>query len=260
MRVQWPTASVPRMRCSLMLGMFALALRGALAATPDPGESRDRLRQIVQGQCVPNWRSARLPAPCASVTLGQDGSLAGGFAVLHDRKGGAHLLLIPTRTLAGIESPGLAAGGAVNYFAAAWRARPQLEQLAGRRLARTDLALAVNQREARSQDQLHIHISCLDGAVRREVVGQLARLRPGAWSWLPVGSFRYRARLLRGAQLDGVNPVALLERLPEARGRLERYTLLVFGIERDGVPGFVLLAGESVPGAELLLDPACARP
>ena len=65
--------------------------------------------------------------------------------------------------------------------------------------------------------------------------------------------------MLPGAQPDGVNPVALLERPPSARGRLERYTLIVFGIKRGGVPGFVLPAGESVPGAELPLDPACAR-
>ena len=36
------------------------------------------------------------------------------------------------------------------------------------------------------------------------------------------------------------------------------FTLLVAGMEFKEGPGFVLLAGNSVPGAELMLDSSCA--
>jgi len=41
--------------------------------------------------------------------------------VLADRKGGAHYLLIPTQTMAGIESGELLDPEAPNYFAEAWQ-------------------------------------------------------------------------------------------------------------------------------------------
>ncbi|MBS0578573.1 MAG: CDP-diacylglycerol diphosphatase [Proteobacteria bacterium] len=102
----WPAAR----RAAFLLGLPALL---ALAGV-DP--ARDRLRAIVQGQCVPHWLATRSPAPCARVG-GEDP--APSYAVLHDRKGGAHFLLIPTRTLLGMESPEARDGQAVNYFAAA---------------------------------------------------------------------------------------------------------------------------------------------
>ena len=56
-----------------------------------------------------------------SVTVGAaDGSAIEdtGYAILHDRKGGAHSLLISdAQRFTGIESPELAAPGAPNYFA-----------------------------------------------------------------------------------------------------------------------------------------------
>ncbi len=39
---------------------------------------------------------------------------------------------------------------------------------------------------------------------------------------------------------------------------MAEFTLLVAGMEFKEGPGFALLAGSSVPGAELLLDSSCA--
>ena len=52
-------------------------------------------------------------------------------AVLADRKGGAHFLLIPTGTVAGMESPELLEPGTPNYFAAVWAARDLVAGAAG---------------------------------------------------------------------------------------------------------------------------------
>jgi hypothetical protein len=39
---------------------------------------------------------------------------------------------------------------------------------------------------------------------------------------------------------------------------MEEFTLLLAGFDFKGGPGFVLIAGHAVPGAELMLDPLCA--
>ena len=220
--------------------------------------SRERLRLIVQQQCVPHWLATHQPAPCSSVTLVGGGPDAQGYAVLPDRKGGAHFLLIPTRTVTGIESPAARSADAPNYFAAAWNSRQVLEAAAGVPLPRTAVALAVNQRRARSQDQLHIHMSCLrpsTSAVLRETAAQLGV----RWRRLAVGGYSYYAMRVMGEQLASANPIRLLaEGVPGAQERLADYTLLVAGEAFAEGPGFVLLAAQGVPGAELLLDASCA--
>jgi len=138
--------------------MNALRLAAALpalglAANFSAAADRDALRAIVQEQCLVHWSQQRSPLPCESV--GAD------FAVLADRKGGAHFLLIPTRTIAGIESPEVLERGAPNYFAAAWQARDRLAAKVGHEVSRSAVGLALNPKHARSQDQLHIHIECL---------------------------------------------------------------------------------------------------
>ena len=140
--------------------------------------ARDRLREIVQDECLPNWRGAGDPSPCASVTLLDGTSLPSGFAVLADRKGGAHFLLIPTRTVTGIESPEARRPGEPNYFAAAWAARAVLAHALGFTPPPGAVGLALNHEDARSQDQLHIHISCLRASVSAALQAQAAQIGP----------------------------------------------------------------------------------
>ena len=143
--------------------LAALGL-GALSITAFAiGESRDRLRGIVQQDCVPHWLSQHDPAPCYRVSI--DGACrrgrCPGYVILPDRKGGAHFLLIPIEPVSGIESPQRAAPEAPNYFQDAWEARDALAQVLGYVPPREDIGLAINSRYSRSQDQLHIHIECI---------------------------------------------------------------------------------------------------
>jgi CDP-diacylglycerol pyrophosphatase len=70
---------------------------------------------------------------------------------------------------------------------------------------------------------------------------------------------QYQALRIMGAELGAQNPFALLaEGLPGARDAMGNYTLLVAGVDFTDGPGFVLLAGFAVPGAERLLDASCA--
>jgi CDP-diacylglycerol pyrophosphatase len=228
-----------------------------VAAAAAPDSPRDRLRFIAQEECLPHWRAAHDPGPCISVTLVGKGSAADGFVVLADRKGGAHFLLIPTRTISGIESPEARVHGGLNYFESAWRAREVLGEVVGHSLPRSAVGMAVNQVRSRSQDQLHIHISCLRNSVYDTLRSQANQLG-NRWSPLSVGGFKYQATRVMGRELGARNPFELLaDRLPGARSTMGEFTLLVAGMEFKEGPGFVLLAGSAVPGAELMLDSGC---
>jgi CDP-diacylglycerol pyrophosphatase len=219
---------------------------------------RDRLRVIVQEQCVPHWLATHRAAPCSSVSLPEQAAADTGYAVLHDRKGGAHYLLIPTRTLRGIESPGAYGTGAVNYFDAAWRARGVLSAAGSPALPRAAIGLAVNPLRARSQDQLHIHLSCLKPGLMQQLTAAAPTLTQ-VWQKIQFDGRPYLALRLRGTELGTRNPIDLLAAVVgTAPQTLEQYSLLVAGTPTGEPPGFILLAGSEVPEAELMLDPTCS--
>ncbi len=203
-----------------------------------------------------DWLSRHDPAPCAEVVLPDAGGADAGYAVLADRKGGAHFLLIPTRTIPGIESPLLFQPRAPNYFAFAWKARSHLSEVLGHEIPRDDVGLAINPPNARSQDQLHIHIECLDTRVIRAIDEASGRLG-SRWTTLRIGIAQFEARRLPGEHLER-NPFEILAHDPPdpERGPGD-YTLLLAGRQFPDGPGFVLLAGREV-AAELLLDSSCA--
>jgi CDP-diacylglycerol pyrophosphatase len=227
-----------------------IAAPGACPGDEQAPDARDRLRFIVQQQCLPHWLHDHDPAPCASVGT--------GFALLPDRKGGAHFLLIPSATLGGIESPEARAPEAINYFDAAWQGRAALSAVLGRALPRTAVGLAVNSRRARSQDQLHIHVSCLRADVAHALAGK-ANAIGSQWRPLELEGRDYLAMRLMGERPGASNPFSLLAaNLDDPVKSMGEFTLLLAGFEFEEGPGFVLLAGRSVPGAELMLDPGCA--
>jgi len=230
----------------------------ALAPLARADAGRDQLRVIVQQQCLPHWTQAHDPAPCISVRTLDGGAAPRGFAVLADRKGGAHFLLIPTRTITGIESPQVRGAQALNYFAATWEARYVLVGAVGHAVPRTAVGMAVNQHRARSQDQLHIHLSCLSRPVREALQSQAERISQN-WSSVSVDGARYQALRIMGSELGAVNPFELLAaQLPDPGRDMDEYTVLVAGMQFEQGPGFAVLAGRGVPGAELLLDASCA--
>jgi CDP-diacylglycerol pyrophosphatase len=246
----------PLDNCAHFVACLALAILAStgVAACAD----RDRLRTIVQQECLPHWLAAKSAAPCVSVHLEANDPSAAGFAVLADRKGGAHYLLIPTRAISGIESPDARSASGPNYFNAAWEARGVLNAAARRELRRTEIGLAVNSVHSRSQDQLHVHIECL-GKPLYEALGASAGRIGSQWSGIQVLGWQYQALRVMGTELGAHNPFLLLaDSLPGAQQSMGDYTLLVAGMDFSDGPGFVVLAGRAIPGAEKLLDANCA--
>ena len=123
------------------------------------------LWRIVHDACVPHAAAGEGTKPCESVDLAQ--SELEGVAILKDRVGVAQMLAIPTRRVTGIEDPQMLAPEAPYVFADAWKAKALLEARLGRPLARDAVALTINSKWARSQDQLHVHVDCLAAPVGR---------------------------------------------------------------------------------------------
>lgn len=219
--------------------------------------NRDALREIVQDQCAAHWLQQHSAAPCERVALLDSAHLRDGYAVLADRKGGAHFLLIPTQTLSGMESPELIEPRTTNYFAAAWAARDLVAAVVGHGIPRAAVGMALNPKHARTQDQFHIHIECL----RKDVARVLQKAAPAirdSWSPLAIGTWSYEALRIMGKDLVGSDPITLLaDKLPVSRASMGDYTLVVAGMDFKEGPGFLALASTG-PAGELLLDSTCA--
>jgi CDP-diacylglycerol pyrophosphatase len=239
---------------ALKSSMIVAATVAGLSSQPTGG-LRDALWHVVNGLCLGNQRLTASPAPCSYVDP------AKGFALL--RAGAVHYLLVPTTRIIGIESSDLLAATAPNYWALAWQSRSYLNDAAGVAVPRTVVGMAVNSADARTQDQLHIHIGCL----RRDVIRALQRFEKDNKSGLaaPVilAKRRYSVTRIEKETLDDADPFKLLaDSSPAARSDMGSETLAVAGATfADGTDGFYLLSrrsrGDDAAAAEDLLDYHC---
>jgi CDP-diacylglycerol pyrophosphatase len=194
-----------------------------------------------------------------------DGGVDHGFVLLKDRDGATQILLMPTAKITGIESRVILLPDATNYFADAWLAVPRLNPLVHRDLPRDDVSLAINSISGRSQNQLHIHIDCIDATVR-DTLHQLASEIGDQWAPLSekLAGHQYLAMRAFGEQIDK-NPFRLLaDGVPGAAADMAHQTLVVTGmVMPDGSPGFILLTDHADPttgdrgSGEELQDHAC---
>jgi CDP-diacylglycerol pyrophosphatase len=251
------------MLARLLAGLCAVGLVAAPTLTaPTAAADPNALWTIVDGKCVPDQQRSGDPAPCALVDPDAGGT--GGYAVLKDLVGKTQFLVIPTDRIAGIESPEVLAPNATNYFEAAWRARTFVEQRAGQSISRDWMGLTVNSAQARTQNQLHVHVDC----VRADVRDALAR-HPAGPTWAPfpepLAGQTYDAMTVIGDDLDAVNPfVALADGIPGARTDMGVRTLAAVGTyQPDGTPAFVLLtnaAGTQASSEDLQDHDSCPPP
>jgi len=237
-------------------------MHGARSSTDSPIDpkqpsGRSALRQIVQDQCVLNWQEHHNPAPCERVFLADAKKGSSGYAVLAAPGGGAHYLLIPTRSMAGIESSELLDPDAPNYFAEAWHSLALINSFVGHDVPRSAVGLAIGIGVSRAQDQFHIHIECLQQDVFRTLRVSADNFLD-AWSPITIAGSTYQTRRILGEGLDASNLFELLATLsPDARHHMGNYTLIVAGMQFKSGPGFVVLTGTG-PSGEILLDSSCA--
>jgi CDP-diacylglycerol pyrophosphatase len=245
--------------------LSAVILAGVLLAGQGRAAtgSSDVLWQIVHDKCVPNMQENYEPKPCSFVSL--DSGVTRGYAVLKDIAGDTQFLLVPTAKLSGIESPDLLVPGWPNYFAYAWQMRAYTERAVGHALDRDSIALAINSVYGRSQNQLHIHIDCVNPQVRDALRRNLGTIGD---RWAPLverlAGHRYRAIRVFGEGLQGNNPFVILADAGGAKDEMGQHTLVVIGAVISGQPAFVLLDNKTDPasgdraGGEELQDHTCA--
>lgn len=240
------------------IALLALLTAGAALAwhyyQPD---NPDVLRRIVLQQCLPNQLHNNEPAPCAQVNLAE------GYAVLKDRNGPLQYLLLPAYRVNGIESPLLLEARTPNFFWHAWQARRFMSEKRGAKVADEAVSLTLNSRLGRTQNHLHIHISCLRTDVRARLNENINRVS-SQWQPFPGGlrGNHYLARRVSAPELSRRSPFMMLaEEVPQARDHMGRYALAL-AKQNDG--SFILLATArdllhlNLASAEELQDHDCA--
>ncbi|WP_156774130.1 CDP-diacylglycerol diphosphatase [Bordetella bronchialis] len=283
------------------------APQAAVRPVPGPGwtvqESRGVLWQVVR-QCVRTAQHRGVPAqdkddgarpagaadgaeapgaPYAAADVSRPNACArvdlpGGYMVLKDHSPSKPyaFLLLPTDPVTGIEDSRLWVTGGPNYWRAAYENRGYVEKVLKRPLHRTQFGFAANSIYGRSQDQLHIHITCLRPDVAATLARSVGRLSGTHWTLLPPMAgrgHRYRALLSDDATLARTDPARLLASDVYPDGSMLPHTLFMAPVTlADGRPGFVFLDGEADQDArhgrasaasnrgvsEELLDNSCA--
>jgi CDP-diacylglycerol pyrophosphatase len=230
-----------------------LALAGPRLFAAEDARAADRgdLWRVVHDICAPMQKFVGLPAPCLKVDRER------GFAVVRAPYDTTRILVVPTRKIEGVESPLLLRSDAPKIWSYAWENREKVSAAAGRPLSWTDLGMAVNSRAARSQDQLHIHVDCVDARLQRALRARAPRADGWSTLDLPWGD-RYRAKRIGPKDLDRNIFKMVADEIPGARGRMGEESLAVVGYESpSGEPGFVVLAAGGHGHAEELLDHQC---
>jgi len=241
------------------LGLIALLLliliSGLTIAAFHLHKNSDALWQIVSEKCEPNQRARGLPAPCQRVDLAQ------GYALLKDLNGPLQYLLIPLAKITGMESPALLDPATPNFFAFAWQARAQLAAKRGAPIADSALSLAINAEYGRTQNQLHIHISCLRPDVRR-ALDRLAPTLSSHWQQEQLRQHAYQIRALTLPELTQRNVfIRVADEIPNARSEMGKYGMALAALP-DGRLALMALERNWLllnrGSAEELQDHSCA--
>lgn len=193
------------------------------------------LWHIISQQCLPNQQQNNNPSPCAQVDE------QAGFVVLKDRDGPLQYLLMPSTKITGIESPLVLQPDTPNFFALAWQARHFIADKYGKPIDDVAISLAINSEYGRTQNQLHIHISCLLPVIKNRLA-QLQEDFSEQWQPLPGGllGHDYLARRVTTAELKQQGPFILLAQgVDDARNNMGHYGMAMTALPKGD---FLLLA------------------
>ncbi|ACL58364.1 CDP-diacylglycerol diphosphatase [Methylobacterium nodulans] len=238
-------------RCYLLL---CLILAPAAAAT----EPTRNLLWVTLQTCILTKRMTGRALPCLAVDLGDKDRP--GTAVLRAPGQATHVVVMPTERVVGLEDPQLQQRPGTAYWQAALAARHYVTEALGGRLTAYDVGLAVNSIGGRSQDQLHIHLDCVQPSVQA-ALQHYASTIGSTWAAMPIAlqGSRFFALRVGADQMRDLNPFAALGHLPGRRTELRDTSLAMISVSGEsGTRDFVLLAYRDPEAhAEKLLDHAC---
>lgn len=217
--------------------------------------------------CVANHALTGAAFPCLEVNL--FGGEERGYVILRPPFGKPDTILSPTKRIVGLEDPSLRTLAAPNYFEDAWNARGVLADPVQMPLTHSDVALAVNARASRTQDQLHIHIGCISRQAKQTLQTIAPQLPEDMWAPIQerIQGFAFWGRRIAGETLAGVNPFRLAaEGFPDGTKSSVQSAIVVAGTQlADGRNEFILLVWRPDPfglsrpfAAEDILDASCS--
>ncbi len=226
----------------------------------------DFLWEVVSQKCIPNQKEYYKPSPCAEVIFQNGTDL--GYAIFKDRNGPLQYLLIPTTKITGIESNEILKKNSPNYFYEAWKARNFMVEKFNSTISDDEISLAINSSYGRSQNQLHIHISCIRSDIK-DLISQKINMINNTWSIFPGGilGHHYFARRITFNQLQELNPFQILAtELPEAKNKMNEFGLAVLAVKNKlNSVDFILLADQvnkitmDRASVEEIQDHSCAQ-
>jgi CDP-diacylglycerol pyrophosphatase len=170
-------------------------------------------------------------------------------------------LIIPTKEMKGIESPEVIEEPFANFWQYGWEVA---KECPGQAPAHT--ALAINSECARTEDQLHIHISCVRSEVRqclaeKDQRGEISS-QPAHPTAIALGPGCRPFEVIKVNSLKGKNsPFDVIRRFPGVNdGNMKEHSIAVVGSETPD--SFYLLDtyhhGDNIGGAEELLNQDCS--
>lgn len=216
-----------RRTLKLLTVLLLLLIVGLIVSAFHFQKNSNALWQIISQKCVPNMAKSGNPAPCQQVNTAQ------GYVTLKDLNGPLQFLLMPIEKITGMESPIILEPTTPNLFAAAWQQRSLLAKKRGATIDDSALSLAINAQYGRSQNQLHIHISCLRPDIRQQLDNMTARLNE-QWQSATLRKHHYLIRTLSTAELAQQSAfIRLAEEVPNARSEMGKYGLALVALS-DG--------------------------
>jgi CDP-diacylglycerol pyrophosphatase len=235
----------------------------SIASAAEPGQvDRDYLWKLTSLKCLRHLSKAEAPIPCDSVDVSK--GWESGVALLKDHVGRGRMLAIATHVVTGIEDPAVLSAGEPDYFAVAWTARKNVMFHLGRNLAPLAVAITVDSKPARDQDQLHLIVDCVDKDVAAALAAHADAL-DDQWRRMPVAlkGRVYWARQLKSFDGAENSPFRLLfDGVEGAKADMGSWSLAAVPALFANESGFILLADHSDAAgggrASDLQDPSCA--
>lgn len=223
----------------------------------------DALWMITQDLCMTNYHYRRDPAPCQQIYQPQGKEQ--GFSILQNPRFPYHFILVPNLAMSGIESISLSREGRTDYFGYTWLMRYRLMAAYGAAVPEDMLGMAINSASGRSQNQLHIHLTCLREDVRRQLQAERPYISE-QWRPLPdrMLNHSWYARRVMQPTAMGIYPIASVAReFHLTSPQLADYGVALIPTTFSGEKGFILLTTRrgwdkgNRASVESLLDKRC---
>jgi CDP-diacylglycerol pyrophosphatase len=246
-RHRWLYHSSP-LQCGVALVALVAASQASVAAGDKSGTfPRDTLWTVVQS-CVLARQTIGVAFPCVEVDAP---GTPGAVAVLRPPLEDTHLLVVPQSRIPGIEAAEPGSADMARVWQRAWESR---RLLSTRPVPWDRAGMALNGPGIRSQDQLHIHVDCLDERRMKSLAPQLRHLGPG-WTRLSGDYGRFWATRVDAPDLSRFDPAVLADRgLPFQRARA---SLGVIGTKGAGGRDSLVVFASPTESLEIILDSNC---